>query len=172
MLRQSLSTLPPTLDETYDRILSAISKEYSQYAIRILRWLTFSARPLSIEEIAEVVAIDVNCNPAFNRDEVFEDPLEALNICSSLVTITADNGNERARPVTQFVRLTHYSVKEYLLSHRILTGGSAQYGMQATACHGAMAKGCLKYLLQFHQPESFSEEVFKKFKLARYSAEF
>jgi hypothetical protein len=48
--------------------------------MRILQWLTFSARPLSVREVAEVVAIDVSRDPAFDRDEVLEDPLEALNI--------------------------------------------------------------------------------------------
>lgn len=47
-LRRSLATLPPTLDKTYDRILSSISEVDSQYAIPILQWLAFSARPLSI----------------------------------------------------------------------------------------------------------------------------
>lgn len=98
-LRKSLATLPQTLDQTYDRILTAISEEDQDYALRILQWLTFSARPLSVEEVAEVVAIDVAGNRAFNRDEVLEDPLEALNICSSLVTVTT-NQAERFTPST------------------------------------------------------------------------
>ena len=56
--------------------------------MRMLQWLTFSERPLTVEEIAEVVAIDVKRNPAFDSDEILEDPLEALNICSSLVVVT------------------------------------------------------------------------------------
>jgi hypothetical protein len=90
MLRSSLATLPRTLDQTYDRILCAIDEEYSEYAMRILQWLTFSARPLSVEEIAEVVAIDVARDPAFDRDEILEDPLDTLYIYSSLVTITTN----------------------------------------------------------------------------------
>jgi hypothetical protein len=63
MLRNSLAGLPSTLDETYNRILCAIDKEDSQYAIRILRWLAFSSRPLLVEA-AEIVAIDINRIPA------------------------------------------------------------------------------------------------------------
>ncbi|KAF1838785.1 hypothetical protein BDW02DRAFT_626846 [Decorospora gaudefroyi] len=114
MLRKSLATLPRTLDQTYDRILSTISEEYSVYAMRILQWLTFSARPLSVAEIAEVVAIDGSRDPAFDRDEVLEDPLEALNICSSLVTIATSEADE-----TSIIALAHYSVQEYLVSDRI-----------------------------------------------------
>ncbi|EDU41188.1 vegetative incompatibility protein HET-E-1 [Pyrenophora tritici-repentis Pt-1C-BFP] len=127
MLRKSLATLPRTLDQTYDRILSAISEEYSEYAMRILQWLTFSERPLSVEEIAEVVAIDVARDPAFDRDEVLEDPLEALDICSSLVTITKNEAGGRLRPAQQIIALAHYSVQEYLVSDRIKQGEEPAY---------------------------------------------
>jgi hypothetical protein len=170
MLRRSLATLPPTLDQTYDRILSAISEEDAEYAIRILQWLTFSARPLSVEEVAEVVAIDVGRDPAFDRDEVLEDPLEALNICSSLVTITIDKENARSGSVRQTIALAHYSVQEYLVSDRIKQGQAKQYSMQEAECHNTIARASLKYLTQFQQP--LSKDIVKMRVLARYSAEF
>ncbi|KAH7065082.1 hypothetical protein B0J12DRAFT_24715 [Macrophomina phaseolina] len=172
MLRKALATLPPTLDETYDRILSAISEADSQYAIRILQWLTFSARSLSVDEVAEIVAIDVKDEPRFDRDEVLEDPLEVLNICSSLITMTTDKRGGRLGLARQVVVLAHYSVKEYLLSDRIQKGSAAHYGMQATACHDAIAKGCLGYLLQFQRSELLSRDATEEFKLAEYCAEF
>src|SRR5271154_1035623 len=84
-LRKSLAALPATLDETYDRILLAIDNDHSEYALRILQWLAFSARPLRVDEIAEVVAIDVSGNRSFDPDQILEDPLDVLKICSSLV---------------------------------------------------------------------------------------
>jgi hypothetical protein len=162
MLRQSLSTLPPTLDQTYDRILSSILEGDRKYAVRILRWLTFSERPLTIREVAEVVAIDVERDPAFDRDEVLEDPLEALNICSSLVTITDS--------VEQIAALAHYSVKEYLVSDKIKKGPASQYSMQPAECQGAITRGCLKYLIQL--PHPFSKDELELAALARYSAVF
>jgi ankyrin repeat protein len=162
MLRKSLSTLPPTLDQTYDRILSTISKEDAQYAKRILQWLTFSARPLFVKEVAEVLAIDVERDPAFDRDEVLEDPLEVLNICSSLVIFTdSPNG---------IIALAHYSVQEYLVSDRIRQGHAKQYSMQEAECHSAITKGCLKYLLQLAQP--LSKDALKISALAKYSAQY
>ena len=67
MLRKALAELPPTLDETYNRILCAIDNDHSTHALRILQWLAFSARPLLIEEVAEVVAIDPERDPAFDQ---------------------------------------------------------------------------------------------------------
>jgi hypothetical protein len=170
MLRNSLATLPQTLDQTYDRILTTISKEDCVYAMRILQWLTFSARPLSVTEVAEVVAIDVARDLAFNRDEVLVDPLEALDICSSLVTITKNEEDGRLGSTEQIIALAHYSVQEYLVSDRIRQGLAKQYSMQEAECHNAIAKGSLKYLMQLQQ--LLEEESLWVFALARYSAEF
>ncbi|OWY52202.1 HET-like protein [Alternaria alternata] len=170
MLRKSLASLPRTLDQTYDRILTAIGEEYAEYAMRILQWLTFSARPLSVEEVAEVVAIDVARDPAFDRDEVLEDPLEALNICSSLVTITTNEVDRRSGSAQRIVALAHYSVQEYLVSDRIRQGSAKQYSMQEAVCQSAITRSSLKYLMQLQQP--LEEETLQVFALARYSAEF
>ncbi|CAN9300223.1 unnamed protein product [Alternaria alternata] len=170
MLRKSLATLPRTLDQTYDRILTTIGEEYAEYAMRILQWLTFSARPLSVEEVAEVVAIDVARDPAFDRDEVLEDPLEALNICSSLVTISTIQAERRPGSAQRTVALAHYSVQEYLMSDRIKQGPAKQYNMHEAKCHSVMMDGCLKYLLQLQRP--LSKKVVQTSALARYAAEF
>jgi hypothetical protein len=171
MLQEALAGLPPNLDQTYDRILVAIDEDYSQYALRILQWLTFSARPLLIDEVAEVVAIDAKRDPAFDRDEVLEDPLEVLNICSSLITITVNDNYRVGESSRQFVALAHYSVKEYLVSDRIWMGKAARYGMRDDICHDTLASSCLSYLLQFQQLE-LKPDFLESFKLARYSAMF
>ena len=172
MLRKSLATLPPTLDETYDRILCAINKNVCEYAVRILRWLAFSTRPLRVEEIAEVIAIDPERDPAFEPQEVLEDPLEVLKICSTLVTIVTTEGFDRItwKPRSfKVVLLAHYSVKEYLISGRCR---QARYSMQNAACNEFIAKSCLQYILQFQSSVFFTNETIGEFKLARYSAEF
>jgi len=169
MLRKSLATLPKTLDQTYDRILTAISEEDRVYTIRILQWLTFSARPLSLEEVAEVAAIDVAREPAFDHDEVLVDPLEALKICSSLVTIVVKE-SIFFEPGTRIVTLAHYSVQEYLISERIRQGPAKQYSMKEIECHKAMTIGCLWYLNRFQQP--LTDEVYYASALAEYSAQF
>ena len=137
----------------------------------------------------------------FDRDEVLEDPLDALDICSSLVTVTVDNDSDYSDsdyngsvyndsvnndsddsynvdpfyefeyPSRQVVTLAHYSVKEYLISPRIWTGNAAKYGMRDNVCHDVIARSCLGYLLQFQQPQ-LDRDCLSKFRLARYSAEF
>ncbi|KAK2808558.1 hypothetical protein FQN50_004590 [Emmonsiellopsis sp. PD_5] len=172
-LRKALGSLPATLDETYDRILLSIDEEYSEFARRILTWLAFSARPLGLSEVAEVVAVDTD--NGLDPDGVLEDPTDVMVICSTLVTITAPAGriHGRQQVVEETVVLAHYSVKEYLLSDRIQRGLASWFALEPIACETFIAKGCLRYLLQFRDSVSCSaEQLIKSSKLALYAAEF
>jgi len=169
MLRKSLATLPPTLDETYDRILCAIYKDYSAYVARILQLLVFSSRQLLVDEISEIIAIDIERDPAFDPDEVLEDPLDVLKICTSLVTIAMLDNHY---PSNQVVLLAHYSVKEYLVSERCCHSPAARFSMQPTSSNEFIARSCLAYLLQFQDTDSFSCECIEKSKLALYTAQY
>jgi hypothetical protein len=181
-LRKTLATLPPTLDETYDRILCDISEDDYKYAVCILRWLAFSSRPLSVEEISEAVAIDIERNPMFDPQEVLEDPLDVLDICSSLITITTTTTdiydvtleflNLGYRPTENLVGLAHYSVKEYLISERRHQSRAEKYYMQDDSCNEFLATSCLGYLLRFEMSDSFPYVDVEESKLARYAAEF
>ncbi|KAJ4315011.1 hypothetical protein N0V94_006177 [Neodidymelliopsis sp. IMI 364377] len=180
MLRRALKTLPPTLDATYDRILNAISEEDCDYAIRILRWLTYSCRPLTVEELATFIAIDVDSAPAFDPDQVCQDPLEVLHICSSLVSIrdssidpedssrdiSASEGRNLSKEV---VELAHYSVKEYLTSERLTNLLSARYRMNDAKCQAILASSCILYLLR-READMHSDDMERM--LARYPSEY
>jgi ankyrin repeat protein len=174
MLRKSLASLPPTLDETYDRILCAIDKASFEYAVRILRWLAFSARPLLLEEVAEVVAIDLERNPSFDSDEVFEDPSDVLSICKSLVSIATIEQPPTAssKDASVVVNLAHHSVREYLISERSLQGRAARYSIHGLDCNEFIAESCISYLLQFQEPGSLSDKTLQVSKLALYAAKF
>jgi ankyrin repeat protein len=122
-----------------------------------------------------VVAIDTTRDPAFDRDEILEDPLEVLSICSSLVTLTTvskDDRHDRPFDSQRIIALAHYSVQEYLVSDRIKQGEAKQYSLEAVTCHDAIMQDCLHYLLQFQQLETRPSIIINKFALARYSAIF
>jgi hypothetical protein len=112
-----LDELPTTLDGTYEQTLRAIDKEKQAYAHRLFQCLVVSARPLHVEELAELFAIQPNEEPipTFNADWRPEKAEESiLSACSTLVTVVNVNGD-------QIVQFYHFSVKEYLTSDRIAT---------------------------------------------------
>jgi hypothetical protein len=123
--------LPKTLDETYARILCNIDEEDSQDAFKILQWLVFSARPLQIKEVAEVVAVDIESDPRFDPERRLREPQDVLAICSSLVTVVTKIADGRHDKTTSGeIRLAHFSVKEYLVSERIQAGPASSFSIQ------------------------------------------
>ena len=89
-LEDQLADLPHDLDEVYDRIISGIDKKYREHALKILQWLSFSARPLKLSEVAQVVGVvpDFDQGLRFRPSRVSSNSRSVLTICSSLVTET------------------------------------------------------------------------------------
>jgi hypothetical protein len=58
MCGRVLKELPKSLDETYERMLKEIGKVNPHQAYRLLQCLTVATRPLRVEELAEVLALD------------------------------------------------------------------------------------------------------------------
>jgi hypothetical protein len=86
-----LKALPKSLDETYDQILSSIDKEHYGHVQKILQWLAFSVRPVSLEEVAAALTVDLDHNCLLDPDQQLHDPHDILAICSSLVTMSVDS---------------------------------------------------------------------------------
>jgi hypothetical protein len=87
-LESKLEGLPRSLDEIYDRVVSGLNMEYREDTLKILQWLSFSARPLKLAEVAQVVGVvpDLDQGLRFKPSRVFANPRSVLTICSSFVT--------------------------------------------------------------------------------------
>ena len=90
-VRRFLEELPESLDETYERVLREIKKPNRDHARRILQCLVVAIRPLRVEELAEVLAVDFNDAegiPRLKPDWRWEEQeLALLSACSSLISI-------------------------------------------------------------------------------------
>ncbi|KAI9805277.1 MAG: hypothetical protein M1833_005730 [Piccolia ochrophora] len=165
-LKAALKSLPKSLDETYERILLGISEDFYDDTFKILQWLCFSARPLRLSEICEVLAVDPKATPRFSIEQRLLDPRDVLSMCSSLVTISTPSKTESEAGV----KLAHSSVKEYLISPRIATGRATIYAVSQMSANEALAEVCLSYLLHFDDHDLLSEETLPAFPLADYAA--
>ena len=152
-LRQYLDELPETLDETYERILKGINKAQKDDAHRLLQCLTVAARPLLVEELAELLAFDFQaCTeggiPTLKDDWRWDDEEEAvLSTCSSLIAIIP-RGNSR------IVQFSHFSVKEFLTSSRLARsphGEISRFRIDLESAHTTIAQACLATLLRLDE---------------------
>ncbi|KAI1197706.1 hypothetical protein F5X97DRAFT_170866 [Nemania serpens] len=166
-VNRALRNLPKNLSETYKRILDRIEFEcYREEAVAVLRWLSYAQSPLSLAQIAEIAAFDVqaaniqNIGPASDQYDVtflpqnrFDDPREILRILSGLITVTGSFESSMAGELV--VSFSHFSVREYLGSNE----APAPFKLHADDCNWFIYKSCLAYIESYDS--SHHEDPFK-----------
>ena len=166
---RALKDLPATLDDTYKRTLERIPQESSEFTHRLFQCLIAAIRPLRVEEVAEILAIqfDEDVTPILKECWRPDDPEDAvLSVCSSLVTIVDDRG----RRVVQF---SHFSVKEYFVSSRFTPSGSGSislYHIALEPAHTIVAQACLAMLRRLDS--KVDKEPLGKYPLAFYASQY
>ncbi|KAF8489946.1 ankyrin repeat-containing domain protein, partial [Gautieria morchelliformis] len=184
-LKEALRRLPKTLNETYDRILTAIDEDDKQPALSLLQWLAFSFNTLSINQAVDVIATDPDATdePLFDMSRRLQDPQDILTICSSLVTITFQEDSRNKGSIDHHanrvlsteageIRLAHFSVQEYLISEHLRTSMTmlSYYYFNEQIAHVFIVKTCLAYLLQFDQDNGVNWNTAKSYPLSYYAA--
>ncbi|OAF56656.2 hypothetical protein VC83_07280 [Pseudogymnoascus destructans] len=146
-----IDELPNNLTTTYERFLQGISTEYQTLATRLLHFLVGSSRPLTLDEMRILIAVQDHHR---NVAEVEEDAQPNMR-----KTIEGVLG-PLVRVWDSRIYLVHQSLKEFL--HGLLTRTesplSATYGIDPSKANLLLAKACVSYLLL----EDFKDDLFSK----------
>ena len=136
-------------------------------AYRMLQCIAVAIRPLSVAELAELLAFDFDATnggiPKLNSKWRWEDHEQAvLSTCSSLIIIVP-------RGRSPFVQFSHFSVKEFLMSDRLATlpKDISQYHIVPESANTLIARACLGVLLRDPVDETSASTA----PLASYAAE-
>ncbi|ORY56389.1 uncharacterized protein BCR38DRAFT_505334 [Pseudomassariella vexata] len=162
------ATLPATLDETYARILENIPPNHMHYAKRLLQFLSFSERPLRIDEAVDAIAVDTASRPRFDPQNGSPIP-EISKYCYSLVVLFTKKSNPYKDEMVTEIQLAHFSVKEYLTSNRLAK--SIKMDFEEAAARASISEACLAYLLDLDQTCK-PQEIIKSYPMAQYSAQY
>ena len=185
-LRKTLGKLPKTLDETYQRILTTVPDEFAEDASRILQWLCICKRPLRLEEVADLIAVDGKLHKYDCERQLF-DPRDVVKFCPSLVKVSHEDGDDlgiwfysshvfnnktycwapRRSSSYDILELSHKSVKDYLFTKTIQVGTSASSQLSFESSHTDFAETAMAYLLQFHDGHFFQGNEFLGEKLLK-----
>ena len=169
-----------TLDETYERILLGIDREKRDHAIRLLKCLAFSRRPLRVKELAEILAVQFDTTiPRLDTSLRPGDADEAvLSAYSTLVTTIKfgdydhdDDYDYYDYHDSRLLQFSHYSVKEFLTSERLANSDKrhlSQYYISPEPAHTILAQSCISALLQ---PDIRIKDITDGFPLAKYAAQ-
>ena len=151
-VRRVLQELPASLDEIYERMLGEILKSNPDQAYRLLQCLTVATRPLGVDELAEILALDFDGGedgiPELNADWRWGDTQQGvLATCSSLIVVVEGCMDYQSTRVVQFA---HFSVKEFLTSDRLadMKTDISRFHIRLEPAHTIIAQSCLAILLQ------------------------
>ena len=167
-LRRILKESPRSLDETYERILKEINNANPKQAHRLLQCLVATHRPLRMEELAVVLALDVDAGgmPRLNAKWLWEDHEAAvLSVCSSLVSVVNHEGS-------RIIQFCHVSAKEFLISDRLFSSMEdiSHFHIAHEPSHAILAQACLGTLLSVG--DSTSEDRAGEFPLSAYAYKY
>jgi hypothetical protein len=148
-IRKALAAgFPKNLDQTYDHILSQIDELHQQTVLKTLQALTATVESLTLEEIVEILAVNLDTDPPqFDPDSRLLDPRSILSMCSSLVTTvntTRRSIHSEQQKVT-FLKLAHASVADYLTQPNL--HGPSEFHFSKTPSRQFLAQCCLTYLM-------------------------
>ncbi|KAH0542883.1 hypothetical protein FGG08_002743 [Glutinoglossum americanum] len=160
-IEKALETLPKDLNEVYDRIIAKIPNNLRNQANAALRWI-LCAGPLSLDLLAEAAILEPDEEPILNVKKRLKNAELIWKACSSLVKISEIKEIDEEsilfglynNTVRRELSFAHYTVKTYLLSHRIREGQAFDFYISEGEAHAVVARSCLSYLLLFKQPES------------------
>jgi len=142
--------LPQSLTTTYEHFLNSISIEYQWLVNRLLHFLVGSFRPLTLEEIRIMIAIQDHRTLASIEDDAQPNIQETIEgVLGPLVRIWDSR-----------VYLVHQSLKDFLLnlSSQAKNPLSATYGVDPQKAHLLMAETCVLYL----SLDDFKHDLFSK----------
>lgn len=150
-VEEFLNNLPKGLDSMYTNIIRQLSAQSTEKESRcrelILTWVSTAIRPLSVGELIDALAMDIQSRCSRGDWMLLEPEAQILRMCGSLVQVT-----------DQVVQLTHFSVKEYLCrAEQQATRDSevtnrdapvSQFYIDVPQANALLASVCLAYFLR------------------------
>ena len=171
-MQSVLRSLPPTLDETYERILLGLESCH-QEVLAALTWLTYSKTPLSAKQLAEACIIEPdNATPVVDEERIL--PEEILQLLSSLVVEKATERRQDKYDLMKEIRLAHFSVKEYLVSDRIRKSQACSFSIESGLAKVFIAKSCIAYITYYSESPSkaSNNDDILRFPLMRHACKY
>ena len=113
-LKEQLVSLPKGLDDAYAQIFKQSKRP--EYLQTLMQWLVFSEEPLTVAQLAEVMAVDFTTGevPFYDPELRCSEPEVIWGICNGLVT----ESEGAFTPSNEMIILTDYQERSSLRTSR------------------------------------------------------
>lgn len=139
-LEAALSSLPKSLQGTYQRALAKTAETDKPYLRSAMLWLAWSLYPLRLETVVNAITLKPGMT-TFDSRTMLTDPEDLFEICGTFAVHEESFGKTTE---TDQLRLAHHSVRDFFcdgLDH------TSEFWLPAKASHRELAELCLTYLL-------------------------
>lgn len=127
--KAALNSLPEGLDETYDEVMRRTQAQHPDYvalARKVIYWVFYAVRPLTLKEIQHALAVEPD-DTFLDEDSIVDEEL-LISVCTGIITVQYES---------DIVGLVHYTAQQYLERK------AAEYFPEA---QDAILRTCLTYL--------------------------
>lgn len=140
---ESLKRLPNGIEALYDRVLAEIPEDSLDTVSSILKWVVFPFRPLTVEELSIVCALDSAAykSPGSMPSEIKNAIEGDLRLCGTILKIKENS-----------VHLVHQTTREHLIKRSAMDSAVERFLLPPQQAHSRMALTCLT-ILDFEELE-------------------
>ncbi|KAF2184913.1 hypothetical protein K469DRAFT_633216, partial [Zopfia rhizophila CBS 207.26] len=147
-IRPEIQRMPPDLGSLYQELLGSIDEVPA--SLKLMQWICFATRPLSLDELRWAMAVDADC------------PHKTLQQCQKAEDYIDDNEKMERRVKTlscglaeivpsfnaQVVQVIHQSVKDFFVERGPLALDAAPNSENSAAggAHYRLSRSCIRYL--------------------------
>lgn len=150
-----LSELPQDLEATYARFLRKLSSRHESLAVKLVHMIVGSYRPLSLDEVSWILALDKLSQKDSLSLAVVEQYRPIANVEDAVNTAL----NSFVRISDARIYLVHHTVKEFFCSAILNMDDQSlieRYYVQPERADGMLASACISYLIL----DDFSKDLF------------
>ncbi|KAI8720016.1 hypothetical protein NCS52_00445900 [Fusarium sp. LHS14.1] len=142
-----LSSLPKSLDATYERVLLQIDSDVIYEAKTALQWMSCCIRPLYLEEFVDASIINPDEETPFDEDFRIN-PFDLVDLLPGLIKVNPSPNSSHPTFIQRHytVTLAHFSVKEYLVSSRLPKALSYNFSINLELAHSLVVRSSLAYI--------------------------
>ena len=150
--------------------MANILKQHEPYTIKILQFFTYLKKFFKLEEIIDAIIVEFNEELLFNFNLRIFDTREIISIYFSLIFFIKIKLNISNNEEWLKLRLTHFSIKEYLVSDRVKE--NIKRNIIEIYARKTIAQVCLVYMVQIAEIPVAISKMKKDYPFIEYAAKF
>ncbi|KAJ4100681.1 hypothetical protein NW761_003667 [Fusarium oxysporum] len=144
-IKDEIYSIPPDLDDLYNDLIRNMDE--SPASLKLIQWICFSVRPLSLDELRWAMIVDADC------------PYKSLQECKNARDYISDSDRMKRRVQTlsrglievtsdaKVVQFIHQSVKDFFTEKGLLAlDETTNPDIVVGTAHHRLSRTCIRYL--------------------------